>query len=111
MASCTICRLFFSEPFYGESRPLVSRQVHFRRRRDHGDGDLELPEPDPERAHGLKYSLFYGTRTERLVGYDNERGKGDHRHYRDLEEPYLFESPEKLISDFLSDVARIRRET
>ena len=31
--------------------------------------------------HRAPYSLFYG-----FAGYDNERGKGDHRHYRDCEE-------------------------
>ncbi|CAO3426468.1 hypothetical protein [Azospirillum endophyticum] len=39
-----------------------------------------------------------------MVGYDNERGKGDHRHYGLREEPYRFTSPEKLITDFLADV-------
>ena len=37
-----------------------------------------LPATDPERPHGLKYSLYYGRPGERFVGYDNERGKGDH---------------------------------
>lgn len=69
----------------------------------------ELPKPEPERPHGLKYSLYYGENGIRMVGYDNERGKGDHRHYRGCEAPYIFESPEKLIEDFLADVSRIRR--
>lgn len=64
-----------------------------------------LPDLSEERPHGLKYSLFYGTATERIIGYDNESGKGDHRHYRGREEHYRFESPEKLIADFLADVA------
>ena len=52
----------------------------------------------------LKYSLFYGRPGERIVGYDNERGKGDHRHYRTREERYLFVSFEKLLTDFWNDV-------
>ena len=36
-----------------------------------------LPEQTRERPHGLKYSLFYGRAGERIVGYDNEAGKGD----------------------------------
>ncbi len=47
----------------------------------------QLPAADAERPHGLKYSLFYGRDGQRIVGYDNESGKGDHRHYRDREEP------------------------
>jgi hypothetical protein len=45
------------------------------------------------------------------VGYDNERGKGDHRHYGDHEEPYAFTSIEQLAADFQADVPRLRGET
>ena len=65
-----------------------------------------LPEPEPGRAHGLKYSLFYGRPGERIVGYDNETGKGDHRHYREREEPYAFTDVETLVADFLADIRR-----
>ena len=65
-----------------------------------------LPEPTPERRHGLKYSLFFGRPGERIIGYDNETGKGDHRHYRDREEPYLFVSLHRLMADFDADVKR-----
>lgn len=70
-----------------------------------------VPEPVLPSTHGLKYRLFYGRDGERIVGYDNERGKGDHRHVRGRESTYRFISPEKLIADFLADVARIRGET
>jgi hypothetical protein len=65
-----------------------------------------LPRPTAERAHGLKYSLFYGRAGERIIGYDNESGKGDHRHYRNDEEPYAFTTFENLLSDFWRDVRR-----
>jgi len=68
----------------------------------------EVPSPVPGSAHRLKYSLFYGRRDERLVGYDNEAGKGDHRHYGDREEPYAFTSPEQLVADLLADIRQIR---
>jgi len=66
----------------------------------------KLPTPTLERPHGFKYSLFFGRPGERIVGYDNEAGKGDHRHYRDREETYLFRSYDQLIEDFMADVAR-----
>ncbi|MCQ8784353.1 toxin-antitoxin system TumE family protein [Mangrovibrevibacter kandeliae] len=66
----------------------------------------QLPEPTPERPHALKYSLFYGRSGERIIGYDNERGKGDHRHYRDREEPYVFVGIAELIRDFRRDVMK-----
>lgn len=43
-----------------------------------------------------------------MVGYDNERSKGDHRHRHGLQEAYQFKSPENLIDDFLRDVLEER---
>ena len=64
--------------------------------------------PIPPAEHPLKYSLFYGRPGERLVGYDNERGKGDHRHYGDREERYAFTSIEQLLADFQFDIEALR---
>ena len=69
-----------------------------------------LPKSDSERPHGLKYSLYYGKGGKRLIGYDNERGKGDHRHILDREEAYAFVSAEQLIADFMTDVRKMRNE-
>jgi len=69
---------------------------------------LPEPEPDPDRPHGLKYRFYYGKNGRRLVGYDNERGKGDHRHVGKLEESYHFTTIKQLVADFLADVARMR---
>ena len=70
----------------------------------------QLPKPSPERPHGLKYSLFYGRDGLRIVGYDNERGKGDHKHLGEMESRYRFVNVEKLLTDFLSDVERATHE-
>lgn len=70
----------------------------------------EVPDPVPPSGHRFKYSCFYGRPGERIVLYDNERGKGDHRHYGEREEPYSFQSIEQLIADFLSDVRHARGE-
>ena len=64
----------------------------------------QLPQANAERLHGLKYSLFYGRDGKRIVGYDNELGKGDHKHVGLKESRYRFVSVEKLLADFLSDV-------
>jgi hypothetical protein len=68
-----------------------------------------LPKPAHGSKHAFKYSLFYGRSDARLIGYDNEAGKGDHRHYGDREEVYHFTTPEKLMTDFLADVRAARR--
>jgi hypothetical protein len=71
----------------------------------------EVPRPVADSRHKLKYSLFYGREGERLVCYDNERGKGDHRHVGGKDEPYAFTSVESLIDDFKADVRRMRGES
>jgi Family of unknown function (DUF6516) len=68
----------------------------------------EVPEPVPPSEHRFKYSLFYGRPGERTILYDNERGKGDHRHYGTREEDYRFKDVDTLVADFLRDVRRAR---
>jgi len=64
----------------------MKAELPFRQRIDYDDGGIvemtlwRVPSPVPPTTHGLKYSLFYGRPGIRLVGYDNERDKGDHRH-------------------------------
>jgi len=89
---------------------LIHERLHFE------DGFLieikvwRVPGRVPSSRHGLKYSLFYGRPGVRVVGYDNERGKGDHRHYKQREQPYHFVSIEKLLADFRADVEKARGE-
>jgi hypothetical protein len=68
-----------------------------------------VPSPVTPSAHSLKYSLFYGRPGVREVGYDNERGKGDHRHFRGVESAYSFSTVEQLMADFWTDVMTLRR--
>lgn len=71
----------------------------------------QLPQATTERAHGLKYRLFYGRHGKRIVAYDNELGKGDHKHIGAVESRYRFVSVEKLVSDFLRDVDKARKKS
>jgi hypothetical protein len=64
----------------------------------------EVPEPLEPCVHFYKYRLFYGTPNQTRVRYDNERGKGDHRHLADKEEHYDFTSIDQLLDDFETDV-------
>jgi len=88
----------------------------FHQRIDYDDGGIvemviwRVPAPVPPSTHGLKYSLYYGRRGRREVGYDNERGKGDHRHFRGKEYSYAFTTVEQLMVDFWSDVRIVRGE-
>jgi len=60
--------------------------------------------------HGYKYRLAYVVRGVCVLRYDNEAGKGDHRHFRGRESRYAFSTPEKLIADFQRDIARCNDE-
>lgn len=64
----------------------------------------QLPEPLSPSVHSYKYRLFYGTPAEERVRYDNERGKGDHRHCRGKEEAYAFLTLDRLLGDFENDL-------
>ncbi len=59
-------------------------------------------------SHRYKYSLYYGKAGERLVGFDNEKGKGDHKHVMGVERPYMFVSIANLLRDFRAEVEAVR---
>ena len=61
-------------------------------------------------THLFKYRLAYIVNEICVLRYDNEVGKGDHRHYGDIESRYKFTTPDKLVADFQTDIARWNRE-
>jgi len=92
----------------------VQAELLQRDRFDFDDGTFvemviwRVAEPVPGSSHRYKYRLFYGRAGKRLVGYDNERSKGDHRHVDGREDSYPFTDVEALVRDFLEDVERWR---
>jgi len=76
-----------------------------RLKRPHAGGIVEVniwrvPEPVQPCRHHYKYRLVYIIGGVRVAGYDNERGKGDHRHDGNEESPYAFINVETLLADF-----------
>ena len=69
-------------PYMSKAILMINRKIRY------DDGAIvdmvvwELPESVLGSEHMYKYSLFYGKDGERIVGYDNERGKGDHKHLK-----------------------------
>jgi hypothetical protein len=63
-----------------------------------------VPRPLPGSKHELKYRLALVVAGECVLRYDNEAGKGDHRHIDKVETRYVFQGHEQLISDFWADV-------
>ena len=68
-----------------------------------------VPEPVPPTDHGYKYRTVYIVDGQRVVGFDNERGKGDHCHLDGHELPYEFRGIEQLVEDFIAAVESRRR--
>ncbi len=66
----------------------------------------QLPAPQPGSSHRYKYRLAYVVRGECVVRYDNEAGKGDHRHFGADEASYTFRDVESMQVDFWEDVAK-----
>ena len=63
-----------------------------------------LDKPVTGCRHPFKYRLYFGTDDGTcLVRYDNERGKGDHKHLAGIEHPYIFSSLETVFTDFIAD--------
>ena len=88
--------------------------TRFRDIADDGTG-LEMvvwrvPDPVPPSGHRFKYRLVCVESGRRVVGFDNERGKGDHKHFGDREEPYTFVDVDRLIDDFIQEVERWKSE-
>lgn len=69
-----------------------------------------LPQPLAGSAHRFKYRLAYVVDGACVLRYDNEAGKGDHRHVGNKEGKYAFSTPEKLMTDFERDIARWNHE-
>lgn len=56
--------------------------------------------------HPFKYRLAYVVDGQCVLRYDNEIGKGDHRHWGEQERAYRFSTPARLIADFQADIER-----
>jgi hypothetical protein len=69
-----------------------------------------VPISVPGSSHAFKYRLAYVVDGVCVLRYDNEGGKGDHRHYGEVERRYTFTTPDRLIADFQTDIARWNRE-
>lgn len=93
----------------------MAARLHYHVKQVYPDGSIleiviwQLPRPSPDRPHALKYRMHYGRLDGTcIVRYDNETGKGDHRHAGKREEPYQFRDIETLLEDSFDDVAKAR---
>ena len=68
----------------------------------------QVPQPVRASTHRFKYRLAFVVNGVCVLRYDNEAGKGDHRHVGAVESPYAFTTPEQLYTDFMADVRNWR---
>ena len=69
-----------------------------------------LPKPLAGCVHEFKYRLACVVRGKCVLRYDNEAGKGDHRHYTGKENAHWFTTPDRLVADFQGDIERWNHE-
>lgn len=89
-------------------------ELVYREKRSYAGGVVELvvwrvPAPVSPSEHPFKYRLAFVRDGERVVGYDNERGKGDHKHIGKKEMPYQFVDEERLLLDFWQNVKEVTK--
>lgn len=70
----------------------------------------QVPEPVKACTHLYKYRLAFICQGQCVLRYDNEAGKGDHKHIGKHELVYAFNDVDTLIADFLEDVRRWQNE-
>lgn len=97
--------------------PMGKAELLFKSKKIYPDGAIKemviwkLPVATKDRSHALKYRLYYDSPDGKcLVRYDNEKGKGDHRHFKGREESYRFQGVETLVNDFQRDIDKARRK-
>ena len=93
-----------------KARPLFNRRVRIAEKSFAELVAWRLPHPVSGSSHGYKYRLALVVEGVCVLRYDNEAGKGDHRHWGQTEERYVFTDIDRLVADFFNDVSRWRDE-
>jgi Family of unknown function (DUF6516) len=95
----------------------MSARLLYRQNYIYSDGAIremvlwQLSSRTPDKPHELKYRLYYGLGDGTcLVRFDNESGKGYHKHIGGREESYRFIDVETLAADFLAEIEKARRK-
>jgi hypothetical protein len=70
----------------------------------------DLTDPVPGSSHGFKYRLAFVVDEVCIIRFDNETGKGDHKHIAEEQVPYTFTSLVRLIEDFWTAIEAWERD-
>jgi hypothetical protein len=69
----------------------------------------KLSQPLPDSGHDFKYRFAYVANQRCVLRFDNEAGKGDHKHLDEIEVPYIFSNLATLQADFWAEVNKRRK--
>jgi hypothetical protein len=69
----------------------------------------KLPKPLQGSRHIFKYRLAYIANQRCVLRFDNEAGKGDHKHLDEIAVPYMFTNLDTLQTDFWAEIKRRRK--
>lgn len=67
----------------------------------------QVPQPVRGSTHGYKYRLVLVANEVCVLRYDNEAGKGDHKHVGAVQVPYTFTTLDQLMADFWNDESNL----
>ncbi len=93
-----------------KAHPLLNRRVELEQNAFAELIVWQLPNTQPGSTHQYKYRLAFIVDGKCVLRYDNESGKGDHKHRENSETTYVFTSVDALVKDFFKDVTRWRNE-
>ena len=88
----------------------MKSRLLLRERRIVGEGQFaemviwKLPKPVPGSPHTFKYRLAFVVEGVCVLRFDNESGKGDHKHVGADEVPYVFSTLAQLVTDFWNEI-------
>ena len=70
---------------------------------------MACADPVKGSTHPFKYRLALMDKDKCVLRYDNEAGKGDHKHIGSEEVGYAFSTIQALREDFMTDAAEYQR--
>jgi hypothetical protein len=92
----------------------MAARLSLRERRILGEGRFaeiviwQLPRRVRGSSHRFKYRLAFIVEEACVLRFDNETGKGDHKHVGANEVPYAFTTLTQLVVDFWDEIDRWR---
>ena len=90
-----------------KAAPILKERQYIDERRFAELAVWQVPQPVPGSVHAFKYRLALIVDGVCVLRYDNEAGKGDHKHLGGREVGYAFTTLDQLLDDFWAEAAQL----